>query len=245
MRERQRGLGVRVSAALIAALLLTSPARVHTKILGKGADPMLARFEVALDAQGIDIVPGLARALDFKTEHRPRLAKLGGFPVPQDPQPPPNPDDWMAQFTRGAFDYITAYRPAESTAAPAAEPSSSDEFLAEWSKAPEAERVFIAFTRNDAAAAQKVAQALRSQGFVVFTYLRSKDATPWARPEVVGRLFREAGHHFVIDTLNARRSGGVVFEALAFARLKEVTKRAEPARKGRCVDLLRSLGDGN
>jgi len=245
MRERQRGLRMRISAALAVALVLASPARVHTKALGKGADPMLAGFEAALDAEGIDIVPGLARDLDFKTENRPRLAKLGGFPVPQDAHRPPDPDDWTRQFARGAFDYIAAYRPAESVAAPAAEPSRSDEFLAEWSKASEAERVFIAFTRDDAATAHKVAQVLRAQGLVVFTYLRGKDSAPWARPEVVGRLFREAGHHLVIDTLNARQSGGVVFEALAFARLKEVTKRAEPARKGSCKDLLRSLGSVN
>lgn len=245
MKKRRQGLGMRISAALAIALVLASPTRVHTKALGKGADPMLAGFEAALDAEGIDIVPGLARDLDFKTEQRPRLAKLGGFPVAQDAHRPPDPDDWMHQFTQGAFDYIAAYRPAEGVAVPVAKPSSSDEFLIEWSKAPENVRVFIAFTRDDAATAHKVAQALRAQGLVVFTYLRDKDAAPWARPEVVGRLFREAGHHFVIDTLKARRSGGVVFEALAYARLKEVTKHAEPARTGKCVDLLRSLGHVN
>jgi hypothetical protein len=239
IRDKRWGLGMRISVALFVALLLASPAPVHTKALGRGSDPMLARFDAALDSEGIDIVPGLARDLDFKTEHRPRLAKLAGFPLPQPSQNSPDSNEWMRQFKRGAFDYITAYRPAENAAGLTGEPSSSDEFLSEWSRAPAAERVFIAFTRDDAATARKVAQVLRAQGFVVFTYLRSEDEAPWAKPEVVGRLFREAGHHFVIDTLNARRSGGVAFEALVLARLKEVTTRAEPDRKVPCLELFK------
>jgi hypothetical protein len=71
----------RLAPALALAWVLAAPAGVHTKPLGKGFDPLLAQFEALLDARGIDIVPGLARSVDFRKEHRPRLAKLAGFPV--------------------------------------------------------------------------------------------------------------------------------------------------------------------
>jgi hypothetical protein len=206
---------------------------------------MLAAFEAALDAKGIDIVPGLARNLDSQQQDRPRLAKLGGFPVPKAKGASSAPEDWMSEFASGAFEYLAAFRPASGSTASVGELADSDRFMTEWSKAEESQRVFVAFTREDAATAQEVAQVLRAQGLVVFTYLRDKGAAPWAKPEIVGRLFREAGHHFVIDTMQARRSGGVAFEALALARLKKVTKEAVPARPGKCVDLFRAFSSGN
>jgi hypothetical protein len=66
MRPNYRLRAGRIAATLALAWILVSPAHVYTKPLGKGSDPMLAALEAPLDALGIDIVPGLARSLDFK-----------------------------------------------------------------------------------------------------------------------------------------------------------------------------------
>lgn len=222
--------GMRAAIALVVALVFASPAGVGTHSLGKGTDPMLAAWETALDARGIDVVQGAARDLGFRTARRPRLAKLAGFPAPTGDHARPAPDDWRVPFERGAFDYLAAFRPADTAIPSGAASPDIDQFLHEWSRASQNGRIFMAYTKDDAAAAKTVADVLRAQGYVVFTYIRGNDAAPWAKPEVVGQLFREAGHHFVIDTPNARKSVGVVFEALALARLKETTKQAAPAR---------------
>ena len=218
------------------------PVGVDTKSLGTGVDALLARFERALDAANIDIVQGNARDLDFRKDVRPRLAKLSGFPRQKGAHRKPEPRDWMNDFNRGVFGYVAAYQPpgTPSTAAAQASPT-SDAFLEEWGRTRQGDRVFVAFTRQDAAAAQKVAQVLKSQGFVVFTYLRDAGASPWAAPEVVGRLFREAGHHFVVDTPDARASGGVSFEALSLARLKETTRQASPTSASSCRNIFGAL----
>jgi hypothetical protein len=134
---------------------------------------------------------------------------------------------------------VVAYQPIGEATGEIRQVSTHDEFLAKWATAPAERRVFVAFTREDAQTAQRVAESMRESGFVVFTYLRDNETTPWAEPDLVGRLFKEAGHHLVIDTPTARKSAGVVFEALALARLKDVTQQAKPGRTGSgCRDVL-------
>jgi hypothetical protein len=234
MTHRGPSQKARTSVALAIALMFAWHTGVGTRPIGKGVDRFLAVFDAALDAQGIDIVPGFARDLDFKTERRPRLAKLGGFPISD--AKGKSPDQWQEEFARGAFGYTVAYEPAKETPAAAVDPSNPDRFHAEWAKSS-GRRVFVAFTRDDIAVAEKVALVLRTEGFVVFTYLRGGEPTPWANPATVGRFFQEADHHLVIDTPTARRSGGVVFEALALTRLKDVTKKAGISGSG-CAEAF-------
>jgi hypothetical protein len=225
-----------LKAATIAALMFAFHVGVDTRPVGKGEDPFLAMFGAALDDHGIDFVPGDARDVDFKTELRPRLAKLRGFPMISSVESR-SPERWQNEFARGAFNYLVAYqRPSDADRSSTEAPSDTNTFLARWAEAP-GRRIFVAFTREDSGVAEKVALVLRAQGLVVFTFLRGGEPTPWADPAIVGRLFQEADHHLVIDTPAARQSGGVAFEALALTRLKYVTKRAT-AGSGGCAEWL-------
>ena len=243
-RHRQNA---RLLASVLVFLVTSSllwPQPALTKKIGSGTDAVLDPITAALDAANIDVVASFARDFPIEKDERPRVARLGGFPVSLDRPPSAGNQDWMREFTRGAFDYIAAFRPADGIPSSSAVEGRLEAFLEAWERAPVEERVFIAFTREDAAHALKVAEVLRAEGMVVFTYLENSQSTPWARPEVVGRLFREAGQHFVIDSEGARRSSGVAFEALNYARLKAVTRRAEPSRTTRCRDIFGGLGNG-
>jgi hypothetical protein len=230
--------GSSFAVTIALAVTLAAPVDLAGKSLGKGYDPMLAALVTALDAQGIDVVPGRARDLVFRKELRPRLAKLAGFPIASTAAA--NSGDWTGPFATGAFGYVAAYRPSSDEVPRTVVDHATEEriFLENWGRAEQTARVFVAFTRADAESAQKVASVLRSEGYVVFTYLRGQEPAPWASPDVVGRLFKEAGHHLVIDSPSARESSGVVFEALALTRLKETTRRASPGTGGRCADIL-------
>jgi hypothetical protein len=230
-----------LTSTIVASFVLASPGRLASEILGTGSDPMLAALAAALHAHGIDVVPGQARDLVFKRSLRPRLAKLAGFPIVPGVAGTNDGRGWSKPFDDGALGYVASYRPASNDTNPASEADAADaeKFLSAWRNVEEDARVFVAFTRADVESAQKVADAFRAKGYVVFTYLKSGEATPWANPEIVGRLFREAGHHLVIDSPKARESSGVVFEALALARLKETTRRSSPSTGGAgCADVL-------
>jgi hypothetical protein len=115
------------------------------------------------------------------------------------------------------------------------------DFTAKWHDARPSTRVFISFTRADVGEAMKVRTVLEQRGYTVFTYLKS-EANPQFSPEAVGKFFRTAGHHLVLDTNNARRSYGVLLEARYVEAVsmaaggKEAREKAvagEPARPPR------------
>jgi hypothetical protein len=90
---------------------------------------------------------------------------------------------------------------------------SLQEFRARWLTANKNSRVFVSFTRQDRAYARIVRSSLEQLGYTVFTYL-GRSETPRHNSVEVGTFFREAGNHLVIDTPAARRSAGVISEAL-------------------------------
>jgi hypothetical protein len=92
------------------------------------------------------------------------------------------------------------------------------EFKKAWERAPQSQRVFISFTRADAAYALDVKKSLTDRGFHTFVYLEGSNKAPTLTPREAGHFFGTAGHHFVIDTQNARRSSGVWFEKALLGR---------------------------
>ena len=70
----------------------------------------------------------------------------------------------------------------------------------------------------------KVKTTLERQGYVTFIFLQDVKQGPLVSPQEAGRFFREAGHHFVIDTPNARKSVGVQFERSLYGTI--VPKRS-------------------
>ncbi len=103
-------------------------------------------------------------------------------------------------------------------------------FKQAWERAPQSQRVFISFTRADAAYALDVKKALESRGFTTFVYLEGSNKAPTLTPKEAGHFFGTAGHHFVIDTQNARRSSGVWFEKALLGRYGRVVKPPPPPR---------------
>jgi hypothetical protein len=101
--------------------------------------------------------------------------------------------------------------------------ASASEFLAVWERTDPSRRVFVSFTRQDLPQARRVAAALRKAGYIPFTYLNETTGRIRYGADIVGRLFREAPHHLVIDTMNARRSRGVWLEA----RVAKITAGGE------------------
>jgi hypothetical protein len=90
-----------------------------------------------------------------------------------------------------------------------------------WKKAAPSKRVFISFAREDLPAVRKVRRELERKGYVCFTYVRGQSKEPWANAVEVGRYFREAGRHLVVDSRAARRSRGVQVEALALPAIRK------------------------
>ena len=235
--------GVARLGLVMVALSLALSQSVYSDRVGEGTDLFLDPLIDPLSKRNIDVVPGFARDYSFEENSRPRVAKLATFPLDDNPSSR-NAEEWMRHFERGAFHYLVAFRPRDPAPELAAKAQESPAFLEAWSKAGESERVFLAFSRRDTDVAKNFAEVLREKGMVVFMYVESKQARPWADPELVGQLFREAGRHYVIDSPGARRSSGVAFEALSLARLKEITKRSQPSLSGRCRDAVRGAYNG-
>ena len=93
-----------------------------------------------------------------------------------------------------------------------------------WRRAPPSKRVYIAFARQDLAAATTVRRALEKKGYLCFIYTPGQRRPAWANPAELGRYFREAGLHLVLDSRAARSSKGVRFEAHAVPGKKTCCK---------------------
>jgi hypothetical protein len=190
---------------VVSALLATYP--IAGKVIGRRArlDPVLQMLETPLHARGIDVVAGNTAA--YKIGSRPRLAPLTGMPTAK-ASADWNSRPWMDEFRRGATGFVAGVKSTRGRRA-----ANSDEFLSAWRAASRDRRVFISFTAKDAGAAEAAAKALTAKGYVAFVFIRPSASAPTYDTALVGRMFHEAGHHFVVDTPNARKSAGVWLEA--------------------------------
>lgn len=142
----------------------------------------------------------------------PTLAPLRGFPTSTTAASRLS-SSFGELFQAGAFHEAALLAAEADPSRPRPRPSG---FLEYWERTPAEKRVFVSFTREDAAASRQVRTALERNGYLCFTYIRGENTQPWANAVQVGTFFREAGVHLVIDSPAARQSLGVQLEALAY-----------------------------
>jgi hypothetical protein len=170
------------------------------------------------DVRGIDTVFGVASALPVG--QRARVGSLHGYAPIKQGWGSFAAGGWMHAFHEGIAGVIVGFLPPNlekkdiaCSAGPEIDPEGCA-FVREWLKSDPDKRVFIAFSKDDLDEAEKVASALRDEGYVAFVFLRDKSEKPWAAPALVGELFEQARHKLVIDTANTRSSAGVRFESM-------------------------------
>jgi hypothetical protein len=199
----------RLALLLIASLVLAGYP-LSGKVIGRrtNLDQVLQMLERPLHDRGIDVVAG--NTASFNLGSRPRVATLSGMPTAN---PPPDwslrrSRPWMEDFRDGLAGFVAGAKSTHGRRA-----TSADDFLNAWHGAPRDRRVFISFTAKDVSAAEAAADALAAKGYVAFVFIKSSSLNPTYDTALVGRMFGEAGHHYVVDTPNARKSAGVWFEA--------------------------------
>lgn len=222
MNSKPRGFGAFLLAALTLIVCIASAAIVDPA--GEGPDvKFLKGVERILDRAGVDVVLGVASALPPPV--RPRLASLKGFTPEKKDWGSFGKMAWSYAFEKGLAGVIFAYRSratppnlAKKQSDCSLSTSGTDEegckFVDDWLNADPAERVFVAFTNDDFDAALHIKQSLEASGYVVFVFLKEKNAKPWAEAALVGEVFAQATHRLVVDTAAARGSKGLQFESL-------------------------------
>lgn len=203
-----------VSRWILGAALTLCAGTASGALVGDAhrVDPILATLVDALHPKGIDVVGG--DTSEVPLDRRPRVALLSGVPNRRSAAGAVEAP-WMREFRTGAMGFVAALGPSAGAA-----PVTVDDFLNRWNAVSRDKRVFLSFTRADAHLADAAAEALRSQGYVTFTFLKANDSAPAYDPTTVGALFADAGHHFVIDTPNARKSEGVWLESKTLASIR-------------------------
>jgi hypothetical protein len=171
--------------------------------------PVIKDVVAYLDARGIDIRNGAA-AFD-PVNNRPQLTDLRNFPVNQ--AVAGTADPFTASFNAGVASERAYLVAVKSPGTP--QPKSLQDFVSTWDNAVPSNRVFISFSGKDLKAAQIVADGLRNKNYVVFLFKNDEADLPAVNPVETGRFFKQAAHHLVIDTSNARSSVAVNAEALA------------------------------
>jgi hypothetical protein len=92
-----------------------------------------------------------------------------------------------------------------------------------WAGVAKEKRIFVSFSGKDLGSAVLVKSVLTVKGYFVFLYKDGMREIPPANAVEVGKYFREAGHHYVIDSENARQSAAVNAEALALSRVLAIS----------------------
>lgn len=198
---------------------------------------LLAELEPELRAGGID-VRGSALPEGTSVGFRPQLSYLETLPA-KSLAGSVVPNTFSRLFEAGAF--TESYLVAVRTRAKKHPNLSETRFREMWDAAKQSDRIFLSFSGNDLAHAEKVRDALKSKGFEVFLYKDSSTVYPRTNSVDVGRYFREAGTHLVVDTYNARSSVGVISEAIALEALRAGVKPTFPGETP--ADARKAMGD--
>ena len=216
-------------AFLLATLTFVICGSAIAALVGRpeALDPLLRQVQDPLDQWGIDVVGGNTADFPLPDGYRPRIARLTGMPTQtwnQDWTTKP----WMDEFRLGAAGFLSAIAPTQDRNPAVARPHTADQFMSEWIAAPLERRVFLSFTSQDAYFAQQTERILAGKGYVTFIFLRVGDSSPPFHAGFVGRMFAEAGSHYVVDSPHARRSPGVWLEANLAQRLFDVPASPRP-----------------
>jgi len=199
--------------AFLLVVTLTAP-RATGAVVDEGASPdaFLTTLVDDLDQHGMDVRNG-PDADGPGTDARPQVTRLGNLQG-SDPTSVSNTGDrFDAFFQAGAF--TEAALIAVRTDEPVID-LGAFQMRGIWEQAAPNNRVFISYSGRDAAYADALRGVLEARGFVVFTYLPPDSSTPLTNSVEVGQYFKEAGHHLLIDTANARASGAIALEAAAW-----------------------------
>lgn len=197
-----------VVAAAILVLLYSMPrggTAEGANVTPGVSHPVLDKLTEILDSMKIDV----RMAWDKSTPSgRPTLAPLNGFPA-QVPQV--THGEFAEGFRTGASGTVLAIQPASKRSLDVND--SEQKLLSDWISVPAEQRVFVSFARPNLSAATAVQNALRRTGYRAFIYINTPGQTPALTPEKTGTYFSTAGHHFVIDSHEARTSPAVAYEA--------------------------------
>jgi hypothetical protein len=200
-------------------------------------ETLLRELASALRGTGVGVRTSWSEKVKAKAPVAPTLAPLRGFPLSKEKGLKTRRFEEL--FKAGAFE-DAALIAVSGKGRPKA--SVARELPRLWKRAPPSKRVFIAFARGDLRAANAIRRALEGKGYLCFTYIHGRSSNvPWANAVEVGRYFREAGVHLVIDSRAARASKGVRLEAHALpqlrsapvAKTKKTTTSAAPSTSKR------------
>jgi hypothetical protein len=218
-RHGQANPAIAFILALIALWIAAAPcgaAVLDPKV--KGPDSSLLRsLAPSLDRNGIDTV--LGNALQFGPSARPRVAPLKGYHAKDREWDKILPSAWAQAFQSGMFGVLVAVKPSRLTDKKAdcdiTENADADActFVNNWLNSERDKRVFVAFTSADLDRAEVLKKALEQKGYVVFLFLKAGSSAPWADAGLVGEVFAQASHRFVMDTQHARGAEGVALES--------------------------------
>lgn len=202
-----------VAVALSVVLLVVASTGAAKKRADGPPHKLLDSIGKMLEASGLDYLTSWQSQEARALPPRPTLSPLVGFPSAK---PNRETKPWMREFIAGTANGAALL--AYSGKVPKTD--SINDFTSRWFEADASKRVFISFTRSDYEAAKAVRSILKRRGYHVFTYVESESQDPPFSPYEVGGLFDSAGSHFVIDSLNARNSEGVYFEAALTSQLQ-------------------------
>ena len=208
---------------LITVLLLIATGNsVFGKLLGNQIqlDPILAELVEPLNAKGIDVVAG--NTANVGKPKRPRIALLSDLTT--NFENIVTNENWMKEFSSG----ITGYVAGVQTNTISSIAQTEDEFLAKWQNATADKRIFLSFTKADVEKANIIAKTLQEQGYVTYVFLNTGEQEPKYDAGFSGKMFKEATHHFVLDTKKSRKSHGVIFEAWLATAMTSKTPPTEP-----------------
>ncbi|MET4257385.1 hypothetical protein ABIC09_002321 [Bradyrhizobium sp. S3.12.5] len=211
----------RWAALFVCACLLVIAVSSKATIFDQdasGADAdILRQLAPSLLQNGVDTV--LGSALKFGISGRPRLAPLKGYHAEKRNWDEILPSSWALGFQQGMFGALVAFKSSKLMDKKADCDLAGNidvdacAFVNGWLNADPNSRIFIAFTKMDLAVAAKVKKALEQNGYTVFMFLKAGQSTPWADESLVGEVFTQAAHRFVLDTANSRGSVGVALES--------------------------------
>jgi hypothetical protein len=179
-------------------------------------ESLLSELAVSLRGTGVAVRTTWTEQAKNAAPKMPTLASLHGFP-PTPRAPKPRASLFKARVFEDAA-LIAVSGKARTKA------SIARDLPRVWRRAPPSKRVYIAFARQDLAAANTVRRALEKKGYLCFIYTPDQRRPRWANPAELGRYYREAGVHLVLDSRAARSSKGVRFEAHAVPGKKPCCK---------------------
>jgi hypothetical protein len=204
------------NALIVLLLLLLSIPTAYSRQIDDGYDPLLSPLAASLDGH-VDVLVGRYEQTHSLLLANHVLTWMSNMPLTASkPSAPYVPEG-----------VILAVQPSGQVGPEPVPPGrrlAFQEFYEEWLRAPLGRRIFISYSRADAAQAALVEKTLRAQKFVTFIYL-ADDGKPKIPLIEEQRIFKTADVHLVIHSNAASASTGVTQERWTFDEV--MTARAE------------------